>query len=183
MKLIFLYGPPAVGKLAVAHELAARTGYKVLHNHQTFDLLEPVFGAYHPHFAPLLNRLRLEIIRTTAIAGFEGLIVTHVYGPKEANFVKQVDDIVRRHGGQAHFIQLTATPEVLNSRVTDPARHEFKKLRTPDELRKLMDNWDVTQTIPELHSFSIDTTSLTPAATAAQIIAATAPAAGTPKGD
>jgi tRNA uridine 5-carbamoylmethylation protein Kti12 len=32
MKLIFLYGPPAVGKLTVAQELVTLTGYKLFHN-------------------------------------------------------------------------------------------------------------------------------------------------------
>ena len=32
MKLVFIYGPPAVGKLTVAKELAALTGFKVFHN-------------------------------------------------------------------------------------------------------------------------------------------------------
>jgi shikimate kinase len=169
MKLIFLYGPPAVGKLTVARELAARTGYKVFHNHQTFDLLEPVFGAYHPHFAPLLNRVRLEVIRTAAVAGFDGLIVTHVYGPEEAKFVKKVDAIVRRHDGQAHFVQLSAHPEALAHRVVDPSRHEFKKLRSTAELHQLMADWDVTQTIPDLNSLTIDTTDFAPEQVADQI--------------
>lgn len=33
MRLIFIYGLPATGKLTVAQELAKRTGYKLFHNH------------------------------------------------------------------------------------------------------------------------------------------------------
>ncbi|MGI8542838.1 MAG: hypothetical protein ACR2MD_05085 [Aridibacter sp.] len=33
MKLIFIYGSPAVGKLTVANEIAKRTCFKVFHNH------------------------------------------------------------------------------------------------------------------------------------------------------
>jgi hypothetical protein len=36
-QLVFLYGPPAVGKLTVAQELAARRPFRVLHNHLTID--------------------------------------------------------------------------------------------------------------------------------------------------
>ena len=39
MKLIFIYGLPATGKLTVAVELAAMTGYKLFHNHLVVDLL------------------------------------------------------------------------------------------------------------------------------------------------
>jgi len=35
MKLVFIYGPPAVGKLTVANALAKVTGFKVFHNHLT----------------------------------------------------------------------------------------------------------------------------------------------------
>jgi replication-associated recombination protein RarA len=43
MNLIFLYGPPGVGKLTVAQELAGMTGYKLFHNHLTVDLVYAVF--------------------------------------------------------------------------------------------------------------------------------------------
>ena len=43
MKLIALYGPPGVGKLTIARVLAKTTGYKVLHNHLTIELLCALF--------------------------------------------------------------------------------------------------------------------------------------------
>ena len=42
MRLVFLYGPPAVGKLTVAKALARLTGYKVFHNHLTIDLVASI---------------------------------------------------------------------------------------------------------------------------------------------
>jgi hypothetical protein len=49
MGLIFIHGLPA-GKLTVAHELAAMTGYKIFHNHlvslagkASFSLGDPVW--------------------------------------------------------------------------------------------------------------------------------------------
>ena len=38
MKLVVIFGPPAVGKMTVGQELARRTGLRLLHNHMTIKL-------------------------------------------------------------------------------------------------------------------------------------------------
>ena len=43
MRLIFIYGMPATGKLTVARELARITGFNVFHNHLVVDLLLSIF--------------------------------------------------------------------------------------------------------------------------------------------
>lgn len=43
MKLVFLFGPQAVGKMTIGHELEKITQLKLLHNHMTIDLLHPFF--------------------------------------------------------------------------------------------------------------------------------------------
>lgn len=57
MKLLFLYGPPAVGKFTVAKEWAALTGFKFLHNHLTIDLVTSVF---EPRSDPYFYLLRVD---------------------------------------------------------------------------------------------------------------------------
>ena len=42
-----LYGPPAVGKLSVAQALAARTGFRVLHNHLLINLASALFEFWY----------------------------------------------------------------------------------------------------------------------------------------
>lgn len=170
MNLIFLYGPPASGKLTIARELAGRTGYKLLHNHQTFDLLEPLFGVFNPVFTPLLNQLRLDIIRTAATTDIPGMIVTHVYGSGEADFIFELKQAIEKHGGRAYFVRLVTQPDELDRRVQQESRHEFKKLRSPEELRRLMADWDVTQEIPGVENLSIDNTDKSVAQVADQIL-------------
>ncbi|CAN5868612.1 hypothetical protein BH24ACI1_BH24ACI1_04510 [soil metagenome] len=51
MKLIFLYGAPAVGKLTVADKIAEQTRYKVFHNHLSIDCIEPIFDFGTLHFS------------------------------------------------------------------------------------------------------------------------------------
>ena len=43
VQLVFLYGPPGVGKYTIGVELAARTGFRLLHNHLTANLVSAVF--------------------------------------------------------------------------------------------------------------------------------------------
>ena len=38
MKLVVLFGPPAVGKLTVAREVAARMGWRLFHNYLAVDV-------------------------------------------------------------------------------------------------------------------------------------------------
>ena len=43
MKLIFIHGPVASGKLTIARALAALTGLAVFHNHLVVDAVAAVF--------------------------------------------------------------------------------------------------------------------------------------------
>jgi tRNA uridine 5-carbamoylmethylation protein Kti12 len=43
MKLVFIYGPPAAGKLTVATELSRLTGFKLFHNHVSIQFVESLF--------------------------------------------------------------------------------------------------------------------------------------------
>ena len=43
MKLIFIYGLPAAGKLTIAKELAAATAFKLFHNHASIGVVELIF--------------------------------------------------------------------------------------------------------------------------------------------
>ena len=61
MDLVFLFGPPAVGKLTVARAPAARTGLKLFHNHLVLDAITAVFDFKSPAYL----RLRFDYPRTT----------------------------------------------------------------------------------------------------------------------
>lgn len=72
MKLILIYGPPAAGKLTVATELAAMTGYKLVDNHKATDFLEEVFPrsdiGLHPWRSKLGRKIRIDLIGAAAEA-------------------------------------------------------------------------------------------------------------------
>lgn len=73
MKLVFLIGPSAVGKMTVGQELAKTTNLDLLHNHQTIDLVMETRGFYD---FELISRLRKEIVTYYASIDKNGLIMT-----------------------------------------------------------------------------------------------------------
>ena len=59
-KLVFTYGPPAVGKLTVAAELARIMGFKLYRNHVSVDAVKLVFEFVTPTFRRLVDKHRRE---------------------------------------------------------------------------------------------------------------------------
>lgn len=91
MKLVIIFGPPAVGKMTVGFELARLTGLKLFHNHMTIDLVANFF----PHSTPSFNRLndefRRRIFEEVAASDLPGLIFTFVWAvdlEKEREYIE-----------------------------------------------------------------------------------------------
>ena len=76
MKLLFLHGAPAVGKLTVARDLAALTGLRLFHNHLTVDLVSSLFAFGSEPFI-LLNGNRFGSRRLRRLGQATGFV--HFY--------------------------------------------------------------------------------------------------------
>ena len=169
MKLIFLYGPPAVGKYTVGTALAAQTGYKLFHNHLTVDVVRVLFDDDDGRRRPLLVDLRLQVIAAAADANID-LIFTLAYTAGESDaFVDQVIEAVTTRGGTIHFVRLHAPDATLFGRLNNESRHRLGKPTDPERLhRKLLT--PVRGEIDYLSSIDIDTSKNTPAESAQCII-------------
>ena len=62
MKLVILYGPPAVGKLTITEKLSEITGFKNFHNHKVLDILFELFGKDKPERRELGYEIRKLIV-------------------------------------------------------------------------------------------------------------------------
>lgn len=111
MHLVFLFGPQAVGKLAVGREIAARTPYRLLHNHATIEPLLEVFDWGTPAFETLKEEFRRRILDEALASGLPGLVFTYVWGldvPEDTANVAAIADRVVAAGGRVDFVELYA---------------------------------------------------------------------------
>src|SRR5579859_7983528 len=117
MRLIFIYGMPAAGKLTVARELAAMSGFKLFHNHLTVDLLVSVFEFGSPPFVALREEIWLSVFTEACRSGMPGLIFT--YAPETTvrpRFIEDVRRVVAENGGYLSFVALTCPLPELRTR-------------------------------------------------------------------
>ena len=171
MKLLFIYGSPAVGKLTVANEIAARTGFKVFHNHLSIDCIEPIFEYGSKPFGRLVNLIRCETIREAARENVD-LIYTFCYakGPDDEH-IKKVSEIVEGSGGEVCFVLLRADRDELKRRVTEASRQKLGKIKTAELIDYYHEKYDLGSPVPERESLTIDNTNVSAESAAQRIIA------------
>lgn len=161
MKLIYIYGPPAVGKLEVAKQLAKITNFRLFHNHLTGDYVSSIFPLKDKISNKLKCKIACEMLEAAARYGIN-VIFTKVYDATDKNFVRKVINIVEKNGGRILFVKLICKPEKLYERVTKNSRKEFDKVKTTKELKKILKKSNKFETIPFGKSLVINNSSLLP---------------------
>jgi hypothetical protein len=108
---VFVFGPPAVGKMTVGREIASRTGYKLLHNHMPIEPLLEIFDFGTPSFARLVDGFRRRVIEEALVSELPGLVFTMVWGldlPEDLALVSSYVGLVEAAGGRVTFVELYA---------------------------------------------------------------------------
>lgn len=169
-KLVFLFGPPAVGKLTIARELAARTGLALFHNHLVVDTLLAVFPFGSEPFVRLREQFWLAVLADAARDGVS-LIFTFAPEPTVApDFPARARAIFGSNGGGAvHFVRLEVSPEVQEARLGAEDRTRFGKLTSLDVLRQIRAGHEASMAAMPAPEIVIDTGSLAPNESAIRI--------------
>src|SRR5271157_24822 len=170
MKLIFIYGLPATGKLTVAQELAAITGYKLFHNHLVVDLLLSVFDFGSPEFVALREEIWLSVFEQAGRSGLPGMIFT--FAPEATvrpGFIAEMMNTVAGVGGQVEFFELTCPMAELKWRMGLPSRLQYGKLTSVVLFEQLNAEGSFDASHMPRPSLTIDTSLCTPARAALEI--------------
>src|ERR1700678_737090 len=170
MKLIFIYSLPATGKLTVAVELAAMTGYKLFHNHLVVDLLMSVFDFGSPSFVELREDIWLSVFEQACRNRLPGLIFTFApEGTVRPGFIDEVKSRVAREGGEVDFFELVCPLAELKRRMGSPSRLAYQKLSSVSLFEQLHAEGVFEASNMPKPRLSIDTSLCTPVQAAMEI--------------
>lgn len=111
MKLVIIFGPQAVGKMTVGHELAKLTDLKLFHNHMTIDLVHHFFDYGTEAGKKLVQSFREQIFEEVAKSDLPGMIFTYVWAFNEQgdwDYVDKVCGIFESQGAEVYLVELEA---------------------------------------------------------------------------
>lgn len=112
MKLLFMIGNAAVGKMTVGQELMKITGLRLFHNHMT---IEPVLEIFGQHNGQVIDRLRSVVFEEFAKTDNYGMIFTYMWAfdqQEDWDYVEQVKNIFKPYGTEFYYVELVAPREV-----------------------------------------------------------------------
>lgn len=139
MKLIFLYGPPAVGKLTIGTSLSKRLDIPLIDNHSVVNPIVRLFPWGDPDQQRLAREFRLELFRTAARRGKDLITTFGGGGELYDDFIQDTIKGVEAHGGKVIFVQLTAPREVLFSRVANESRVQKQTIASETTLAEVFE--------------------------------------------
>ncbi len=110
MNSVFIFAPHAVGKMTIAQELFKLTGYPLLHNHMTIDLVSHFFDYFTTAGKRLVNLFRTEIINEVATSkDLGGFIFTMIWAfdlESDWGKVREFNDKFIAGGHSVYYVEL-----------------------------------------------------------------------------
>ena len=177
MKLVFLFGNSAVGKMTVGQELTKITPLRLFHNHMMIEPVLEVFGQFR---GDLIQKLRSFILEEFGKTDNYGLIFTYMMAfdmPSEYAYIQRVKETLGVSEEDVYYIELVAPQSVRLERNTTENRLKHKaskrdiafsnQLLIRDDENHRMESLPGEITSPNY--IRIDNTDLSPADTATQI--------------
>jgi hypothetical protein len=170
MKLLFLHGAPAAGKLTVAKALLRRVPGRLFDNHAAIDLARTMFDFGAPGFWDLVHTVRSAALDAAAANGVGLVAMTFCYAdPEDRPQFAAFEDIMRRNGGELLPVFLHCSREQALQRVGNADRVERRKMTSAASLSEYLDDNNFT-TVPRADCLTLDTEERSAEATARDIV-------------
>ena len=177
MKLVFIFGDAAVGKMTVGQELIKITDLRLFHNHMT---IEPVLEIFGERNDPAIDRMRWVVLEEFAKTDLEGLIFTMMWDlddPADWAYAAKAAKIFEDRGAEVYYVELVADQKVRLERNGSENRLKHKaSKRNVKESNEWLVEGDTRRRfvsregeIPFPHYIKIDNTDLPPEEVARQI--------------
>ncbi|MBE5796643.1 MAG: shikimate kinase [Clostridiales bacterium] len=132
MKLLFIFGAHAAGKMTVGQAVSRLTPMKLFHNHMTIEPVIDLFGCYN---GAVTERLRQVVFEEFVKTDNYGLIFTFIWAfeePHDEEYVRWLSKLYEDAGAQVDYVELIAPQEV-----------RLERNRTENRLREKPSKRDV----------------------------------------
>jgi len=133
MKIVFIFGNTAVGKMTVGQALMKITDLSLYHNHMLLEPILQIFGDMdgnrNDHKRTILSRLRTVIFEEFATSEQYGLIITGMVSMGNPNWedaLAPIYEIFKPCNATFYFIELVASQSVRLERNGTENRLEHK---------------------------------------------------------
>ena len=140
MKLVFIIGDAAVGKMTVGQELAKITDLRLFHNHMMIEPVLEIFGQWRPD---VTQRLRQVIFEEFAKTDLYGMIFTYMMAfdmPSDWEYIEWVKGIFGLPEEDVYYVELIAPQSVRLERNSSENRlkHKASKRSIADSNARLL---------------------------------------------
>jgi len=170
MKLIFLHGAPATGKLTVAKALLRTVPGRLFDNHAAVDVARTVFDFGAPGFWQLVHTVRCSVLDAAAQHGVPLLVVTYCYAePEDRPAFEEFESIMQRHGGELLPVFLNCSKEEIVRRLGNVDRAERRKTTSEEGFDRFVARYNISP-VPRSDCLVLDSESRSADATAQNII-------------
>ncbi len=145
MKLVVIFGPQAVGKMTVGHELEKVTNLKLFHNHMAIEPVVNFFNHHTPPFTRLVKLFREEIFKEVSSSDLEGLIFTYVWyfdDKKDWDYLKNLTRIFEDKNAEVFYVELEADIEerIKRNKTESRLKHKPSKRDLEKSEKNLMES-------------------------------------------
>jgi hypothetical protein len=140
MKLVFIHGAPAAGKLTTAKAVIDRIGGRLFDNHAAIDLARTVFDFGAPGFWELVQATRVLVLASAAEQRLPLLLMTSVYtDPADLPTFEQFEAVIQQHGGQLFPVFLQCSVDEIIQRIGNKDRAVRNKMTSEKSVCDFID--------------------------------------------
>ncbi len=170
MRLIFLHGAPATGKLTTAMALNDILPSRIFDNHSAIDAARTVFDFGAPGFWDLVHIIRLSVLEAAAKHDVPIVISTNCYAhPEDLSLFEAYEDVLNKHGAELLPVFLHCAEAEMIRRVGNPERVQRRKIISESGLRQYNSVNNLTS-VPRDNVLTLDSGTRTAKETAREII-------------
>ncbi len=143
-QFIVIFGPPAVGKMAVGKEIEAATGLGLFHNHMAIEPVLRFFPFGSEPFGRLVDGFRRRFFEEVADSDLPGMMFTFVWNlddPNDTSFLERTCGMFRQRGHNVAFVELKASLDerLIRNRAADRLSEKPSKRNLEVSQRNLLD--------------------------------------------